>query len=70
MVNFLEEIEKMQALEKQIEAERETETQKVNKMTDAERVEYLKEKEKRAVEMAAKLGMKQKQVVMDDKKGV
>jgi len=67
-MDFLDEIRKMQALEKQIEKERIEETEKVNKMTDEERVEYLIEKEKRTAEFAKKIGMNQKQVVIDDNK--
>ena len=67
---ILAEIEKMQALEKQIEAERTAETEKVNKMSKEERIEYLKQKEQRAAEFAASLGMNQKQVVSNGKKGV
>lgn len=67
---ILAEIEKMQALEKQIEAERTAETEKVNKMSKKERIEYLKQKEQRAAEFAASLGMNQKQVVSNGKKGV
>ena len=69
MNEFLEKIRKMQALDKQIEAEREAETEKVNKMTDEQRLEYLKEKEERAAVIASELGMNKKQVIVDDNKG-
>ena len=70
MNEFLEKIRKMQALDKQIEAEREAETEKVNKMTDEQRLEYLKEKEERAAAIAGELGMNKKQVIVNDNKGV
>ena len=70
MNEFLEKIRKMQTLENQIKTERELENEKVNKMTDEQRIEYLKEKEERAAVIASELGMNKKQVIIDDNKGV
>lgn len=68
MDEILAEIEKMQALEKQLESERKAETEKVNEMTKEQRLEYLKQKEQKAAEFAASLGMSQKQVQVNGKK--
>ena len=68
MIDFEAEIRKSQALDKQIREERRAETEKVNKMSDEERIEYFLEIERRASEFANIINMKQKEVVLDENK--
>lgn len=61
--DFINEINKMQKLEKQIKLEKSQETEMLNKMTNEEKLEYSKQQCIRANEFASKNKINQKIIV-------
>ena len=61
--DFINEINKMQELEKQIKLEKSQETEMLNKMTNEEKLEYSKQQCIRANEFASKNKINQKIIV-------
>ena len=63
---FLEDIEKAIAVSYQLEQERKEETEMVDRMTDAERLEYLRQIEERALAFWKSMGNDKIKYVVDD----